>query len=259
VELHRSNTDHIYSIRPVCATVIHSAKDDVKELLLTLKVCVRENLRFPLPFTTLPDTQLPCPTQDYVRNCMNTDRRKGKADRELEAIGTILRTLDGLDGESIQRVFDYVLGRMSLARPTVLAAAPVSLPSVATAAPHEMSQTTRKLSIRDLKETKRPESSNQMAALVAYYLSEIADPSESKDAITAADIEKYFKQAGFKLPKSIPQALPNASTAGYFDGVGRGQYRLNPVGYNLVVHGLPPSESEASSFRKKRRKTTTRK
>src|SRR5688572_27152424 len=30
-----------------------------------------------------------------------------KADRELDAIGTILGALDGLDGDSIQRVLDY--------------------------------------------------------------------------------------------------------------------------------------------------------
>src|SRR5688572_22531085 len=49
-----------------------------------------------------------------IQNLMSTGQRKGKADRELEAIGSILTALDGLDGESIQRVFDYVLGRMSL-------------------------------------------------------------------------------------------------------------------------------------------------
>jgi hypothetical protein len=99
----------------------------------------------------------------------------------------------------------------------------------------------RKASIRDLKEEKRPESANQMAALVAYYLSELAPESEFKQSIGAQDLERYFKQAGFRLPKSIRQALPNAAAAGYFDPAGAGQYRLNPVGYNLVVHGLPPT------------------
>jgi hypothetical protein len=190
---------------------------------------------------------------------MSADKRRRKADQELEAIGSILTALDGLDGESIQRVFDYVLGRMSIGRPRHLAAAPVSVASTGTVVAHEVPHTARRLSIRDLKEEKKPESSNQMAALVAYYLSEIADQSESKDTVNAADIEKYFKQAGFKLPKSIPQALPNAAAAGYFDGEGRGQYRLNPVGYNLVVHGLPPSESQAPALRKRKRNTSKRK
>ena len=78
-----------------------------------------------------------------------------------------------------------------------------------------------------------------MAALVAYYLSEIANDVEKKEAVNTADLERYFKQAGFKLPKSLPQTLSNATAAGYFDPTGNGLYRLNAVGYNLVAHGLP--------------------
>jgi len=80
-----------------------------------------------------------------------------------------------------------------------------------------------------------------MAALVAYYISEIQG---ERDWINAADLQRYFKQAGFKLPKSLPHALPNATAAGYFDSLGDGRYRLNPVGYNLVVHGLPREQKE---------------
>ena len=98
-----------------------------------------------------------------------------------------------------------------------------------------------------------------MAALVAYYLSELAPEGEQKDEINSSDLEKYFKQAGFKLPRSIYQTLPNAAAAGYFDGTGGGKYRLNPVGYNLVVHGLPRgSESKKLSRPKKVKKKKAR-
>jgi hypothetical protein len=161
-----------------------------------------------------------------------------KADKELNAIAAIIKSLDGLDGESIQRVFNYVFGRLSINRPTQLS---VAIPASPSSGGHEVIEQThsRRPSIRDLKDEKKPESSNQMAALVAYYLSEIAPSAEHKDAITTADLEKYFKQAGFKLPQSIPQTLANATAAGYFDGEGNGKYRLNAVGYNLVVHALP--------------------
>jgi hypothetical protein len=78
-----------------------------------------------------------------------------------------------------------------------------------------------------------------MACLVAYYLQEHAPDSERKQAITTADIDKYFKQAGFKLPQRSQQLLPDAKAAGYFDSVGRGEYKMNAVGYNLIVHNLP--------------------
>jgi hypothetical protein len=84
-----------------------------------------------------------------------------------------------------------------------------------------------------------------MACLVAYYLQELAQPNERKDTITTADIDKYFKQASFKLPKVIPQVLPNAKSSGYFDSAGSGSYKLNAVGYNLAVHTLPRKKSES--------------
>ncbi len=40
------------------------------------------------------------------------------ADRELDAISAILRALEGLDGESIQRTLKYVFDRLSLAIPS---------------------------------------------------------------------------------------------------------------------------------------------
>jgi hypothetical protein len=188
---------------------------------------------------------------------MAEPKSKGAADRELHAIRSILRALDGLDGESIRRVLDYVFGRLSIAGPshikgiTTVAGSP-SASSLD--APHRTSRP----SIRDLREEKRPESSNQMAALVAYYLSEVASDEERKVAINTADLERYFKQAGFKLPKSLPQTLSNATAAGYFDPAGSGLYKLNAVGYNLVVHGLPlktpkrPRKSSSKASRKRK-------
>lgn len=181
--------------------------------------------------------------------------KKSSADRELAAIGSILSALEGLDGESIQRVLDYVFGRLSISAPRHVTAATAgpSLVASAESIPH------RRISIRDLKEEKKPESSNQMAALVAYYLSEIADKTEWKDTVNTADLERYFKQANFKLPKSLPSTLPNAAAAGYFDAAGNGFYRLNPVGYNLVAHGLPRAHAaplkRANSRSKKTKKT----
>jgi hypothetical protein len=165
---------------------------------------------------------------------------KSSADRELAAISIILQALKGLDGESIQRVLDYVFGRLSIAAPRHLKSATTIAPQ---SVPSADSSPVRRPSIRDLKEEKQPKSSNQMAALVAYYLSEIADAPERKEAVNNADIEKYFKQAKFKLPKSLSQTLLNATAAGYFDPTDRGLYRLNAVGYNLVAHGLPRGRS----------------
>lgn len=49
--------------------------------------------------------------------------------------------------------------------------------------------------IRSLKTAKNPTSANEMSALVAYYLSEIAAGDEKGVEVAVEDIVKYFKQA----------------------------------------------------------------
>ena len=78
-----------------------------------------------------------------------------------------------------------------------------------------------------------------MACVVAFYLQELAPEADRKEIINTSDLEKYFKQAGFKLPTKLPQVLVDAKGAGYFDVASRGEYKLNAVGYNLVAHSLP--------------------
>ena len=86
-----------------------------------------------------------------------------------------------------------------------------------------------------------------MAALVAYYLAEAADPTARKEVVENADMVKYFKQAKFRLPGNPAMILVNAKNSGYLDSTRAGQYRLNPVGYNLIVHSLPRPDSTASA------------
>jgi hypothetical protein len=85
-----------------------------------------------------------------------------------------------------------------------------------------------------------------MATLVAFYVSELAPASERSATITKADVERYFKTAGFRLPADAAFTLVNAKNAGYLDNAGSGQYKLNPVGYNLVAHRMGERETPAS-------------
>jgi hypothetical protein len=188
-----------------------------------------------------------------ARKMAESDRSSAKADRELNAIGSILKALDGLDGESMQRVLDYVFSRLSISRPNSNTTSAVMSSSAAQIA-GTGAVTSRQLSVKDLREEKKPDSSNQMAALVAYYIQEIAPDHERNNTISAADIEKYFKQARFNLPKKLGMALPNAAAAGYLDSVGGGMYKLNPVGYNLVAHGLPRDTSKVGIQRRRPKK-----
>lgn len=115
--------------------------------------------------------------------------------------------------------------------------------AVAAIAPHAHAYHGKKVDIRSLKEEKSPDSAKQMACIVAYYLQDLAPDAERKDTVSTQDIEKYFKQANFKLPKNVEQVLVSAKRSGYFETAARGQYKLNAVGYNLVVHGMPPKKA----------------
>lgn len=100
------------------------------------------------------------------------------------------------------------------------------------------------LDIKTLKENKKPSNSIEMACIVAFYVSNNAPLEERRDYITNKDIEKFFKQANYPLPKSPNQVPVDAKAAGYFDSTVRGQYKLNPVGYNLVAHKLPKKNTK---------------
>lgn len=95
--------------------------------------------------------------------------------------------------------------------------------------------------LRTLKDQKGPKGAVEMACVIAFYLQNYAQVAEKKSEMTARDIDKYFRQAGFRLPKVAGQVLLDAKAAGYFDSIGRGKYKLNAVGYNLVAHYLPRS------------------
>ena len=110
--------------------------------------------------------------------------------------------------------------------------------------------------ICSFREEKQPKTAMEMAAVMAYFLQEHAPAEERKDNVDANDVEKYFKQAKYRLPGNAGATLRNAKNAGYFEAVGSGKFKLNAVGYNLVAHTLPKTSKEKkTSSRKKSSKT----
>ena len=181
------------------------------------------------------------------------EQSTGAADPELKAIQAVLAALSGLQAEQRQRVIDYVFQRLGLegaqrASPSPSATLTAHVPVPPTVAPSMRD-------IRSLKEHKKPRSANEMAALVAYYLSELAPEGSRKSEIGTEDITTYFKQAGYPLPAVLRNTLVNAKASGYFDSASHGLYKLNPVGHNLVVHGLPSSGDETRTANRPKRKT----
>jgi hypothetical protein len=135
-------------------------------------------------------------------------------DKELQAIGSIMGVLKPLDEGERSRVLEYVLKRLEMATIRTPAASLREISNLATP-----SGTTRTITdIRTLTAEKQPRSANEMVALVAYYLSELAPDGERSDVVNLETIRRYFKMAGFPLPSVLRNVLPNASAAGYLAG-----------------------------------------
>ena len=172
-------------------------------------------------------------------------------DKEVEAIRTVSLALQPLDDLGKQRVIDYVLKRFGLAAGQLIPS--IQAPSIPKSAQDFLAETSLSeiTHIRQLKDLKKPKTAIEMAALVAYFLSDLAPQNERKSTVTTKDMETYFKIANYRLPTALQQLLGNAKNAGYFDLVRTGEYKLNAVGYNLVVHNLPRGESDKSTGAKR--------
>ena len=174
-------------------------------------------------------------------------------DQEVEAIRTISSALQPLDDSGKQRVIEYVVKRFALQ--------PAKPPTIAKSAQDFLAESSfsEVTDIRQLKDLKKPKTALEMAALVAYFLSDLAPQNERKATVTTKDMETYFKIAGYRLPTALQQLLGNAKSAGYFDLVGTGEYKLNAVGYNLVVHNLPRGEGDKSTVAKRAKRRSSAK
>src|SRR6266536_5299773 len=170
---------------------------------------------------------------------------------ELAALNAVVRALRSLNPDLRRRVIDSALIYLGSGASLAAVGSPTSSVSSEAIAPLAAADTPK--DIRQLKDQKSPGSANEMTALVAYYLSELVPFAERQSTVDMNDVLKYFKQAQFRLPSSPKMILVNAKNAGYFDAVGGGQYKLNPVGYNLVVHSLPRAAAGSDSRRKRSR------
>jgi hypothetical protein len=180
-----------------------------------------------------------------------------QGDAEIRALEAVFDALHPLDDEARNRVLEYTLKRLGMRElPSAPDSPAAALPTKAVEqTPQEGPSATT--DIRSLKDKKDPSSAIDMAAVVAYYLAEAAPEDERKDTVNSADLEKYFKQAQFPLPGRMANTLPNAAKAGYFDSAARGEYRLNPVGHNLVTQNLPRGSAQGTRKSSSRKRAAT--
>jgi len=176
-----------------------------------------------------------------------------KIDKEIDAIKTILKSLEELEDDVRKNVIDYVLKRIKF---DVAGFGPEGqsrnfMPNLGDEKPFiHGGDDGKEIHIKQFKESKNPRSAIEMATIVAYHLQYNVGAAERKEKIGTSELETWFRIADYPLPKGdMKFLLVNTKNAGYFDSVGSGEYKLNAVGYNLVKHNLPKGEGQSTHRR----------
>lgn len=176
---------------------------------------------------------------------------------DLDAVKAIVTALDPFEQPDQERILRWVREKLGLSVSSAAAQPPPAVPSPTpppTTIPPTPEARSGNVTIRDFVASKRPSSDNQFAAVVAYYFRFEASESERKDTISSDDLQDACRTAGRQRLANPSKTLHNALSMGLLDKSGRGSYRINSVGENLVAMTLPDGEPTAQSPRKKARK-----
>lgn len=163
---------------------------------------------------------------------------------DIEAVKAVVEAVKGLAPQDQQRVFRWAAEKLGWANREP---SPPPLPpeAPAPAAPDPGNGAGRG-DIRAFVAGKAPNSDVQRAVTVAYFLQFLAAGEDRRGAVGVGDLREGCRQAGVPQPKSALQALQNAEKMGYLDRAGRGLFRVNAVGENLVAMALPRRDNASA-------------
>lgn len=157
---------------------------------------------------------------------------------DLDAVRRIAAALLPFSPDDQRRILRWVQEKIGLGETTALpprSGGDVTVVSLG-------SKAERPRGVRAFMDEKQPSSANQFAAAVAYYLAFEATGDERKEEISASDLQEAARLSGRRRLVNPNLTLHNASRLGYLDkGRGRGAFRINTVGENLVAMAMPGS------------------
>src|SRR6266850_4284462 len=171
---------------------------------------------------------------------------------DLEAVRLVAETLQPFTVDDRERIIRWArekLGMTVAVAPAILRRTDVP----PTDAPKEAASMSAQAGV-DIKKfvtEKAPRSDTHFAATVAYYHQFKAPENQRKESITKEDFVEACRQVDRKRPKRPAQVLVNAYQDGLFDRGGKGHYKLNSVGENLVAMALPRTTDGAKSAKRK--------
>lgn len=124
---------------------------------------------------------------------------------------------------------------------------------------HPDGRGTPAVDLRSFVEQKRPKSDIQFSAVVAYYYRFVGPASERREVIDASVLQEAFRLAGRTRPPAPYMTLTNTKNQGYLDKQGRGEFRINTVGENLVAMTLPGDAGDGGTSGRDRATAAPRK
>jgi hypothetical protein len=174
---------------------------------------------------------------------------------DLEAVRVLVETLQPFTSDDRERIIRWAREKLGMTA-SVAPAAPASpvetgRGDTATVVTHGA------VDIKKFVTEKAPRSDVHFAATVAYFYQFKSPEHQRKDSITKEDLVEACRQVDRKRPKRPAQVLVNAYHNGLFDRGGKGSYKLNSVGENLVAMALPGTNDTAKTA-KRAKKTGSR-
>ncbi|MDO8469402.1 MAG: hypothetical protein Q7S84_00065 [bacterium] len=173
---------------------------------------------------------------------------------KFDILRNIVEQLKGFPAEDKERVIKWACEELGIGEPSVPVARPAA-PSTSVVAPAPQQPVVTSTDIKSFVEEKNPQSDMHFAVVVTYFYRFLAP--EKKEAITSEELQEATRltsRARLTLPS---KTLSNAVFAGLLDSAGRGLWKINTVGENLVAIVLPGDPKGNSVVKKKSVKKAT--
>lgn len=172
----------------------------------------------------------------------------------FDAAKAIVESLHGLDPKQQEQAIRFASESIGVRAPSSQRREDkASTPEV----PHT-ADTTHSTDIKQFTNAKSPKSDQQFAAVAAYFYRFEAPESDRKDAIDMDDLKDAARLVANRRVPGV-SVLNNAKNAGYLDSAGRGKFKINTVGENLVAMTLPGNGADDSGARRRRKKKANKK
>jgi hypothetical protein len=180
-----------------------------------------------------------------------------EAKNDFDIAKNLFEQLDGLEQDRQHRILRWVAESLGIKTPSLASHhKPVPAEDFSVGPTPPVPPETEAKDIKSFVASKNPKSDVHFAAVVAYYYRFEAPTEDRKDTISSDILQDSTRLAGRERLAKPHMTLNNAKNLGYLDSAGRGAFRINTVGENLVAMTLPGQQNEGVAVSSRPRRQT---